>query len=82
MKALLAELKKAKANSLNHFVDEKYEVNVRFVDKTKGMNMILDSCAQVSITNRKLIINHQNDPTKKFERDFIFMTASPLLVTY
>ena len=32
MKTLLDELKKAKANCVNHFVGGKYLVNVRFVD--------------------------------------------------
>ena len=49
MKTLLDELKKAKANCVNHFVEEEYEVNVRFVDEAKGMNMIVDSGAPVSI---------------------------------
>ena len=43
MKTLLDELRKAKANCVNHFVEEEYEVNVRFVDEAKGMQMILDS---------------------------------------
>ena len=34
---------------LNHFVEEEYEVNVRFVDEAKGMNMIMDSGAPVLI---------------------------------
>ena len=34
MKNLLDELKKAKANCVNHFVKEEYEVNARFVDET------------------------------------------------
>ena len=37
MKTLLDELKKAKVNCVNHFVEEEYEVNVRIVDEAKGM---------------------------------------------
>ena len=43
MKNLLYELKMAKANCVNHFVEEEYEFNVRFVDEAKGMQMIVDS---------------------------------------
>ena len=53
LKILLDELKKDKANCVNHFVEEEYEVNVRFVDKTKGMNMIVDSGSPVSIISSK-----------------------------
>ena len=54
MKTLLDELKKAKANFVNHFVEEEYEVNVRFVDEAKGMQMIVNSGALVSISTSKL----------------------------
>ena len=53
MMTVLDELKKAKANCVNHFVEEEYEVNVRFVDEAKGINMIVDSGAPVSIATSK-----------------------------
>ena len=53
MKTLLDKLKKAMENCVNNFVEEEYEVNVRFVDEAKGMNMIVDSGALVSIATSK-----------------------------
>ena len=38
---------------VNHFVEEEYEFNVRFVDEAKGMQMIVDSGAPVSIGTSK-----------------------------
>ena len=38
---------------VNHFVEEEYEFNVRFVDEAKGMQIIVDSDAPVSITTSK-----------------------------
>ena len=38
---------------VNHFVEEEYEFNVRFVDEAKGMQMIVDSGAPVSIATSK-----------------------------
>ena len=38
---------------MNHFVVEEFEINVRYVDEAKGMNMIVDSGAQVSIATSK-----------------------------
>ena len=49
------ELKKAKANCVNHFVEEEYKVNVRFVDENKGMQIIVDSGTPVSIATSKWI---------------------------
>ena len=51
MKTLLDELKKAKANCVNHFVEEEYEVNVRFVDEAKGMQMIVVLQFQSQLVN-------------------------------
>ena len=68
MKALLDELKMAKANCVNYFVEEEYEVNVRFVDEAKGMNMIVDSGAPVSITTSKWMEKYlKNMEVKKDE---------------
>ena len=38
---------------VNHFVEEEYTVNVRYVDEAKGMQMIVDSGAPVSIATSK-----------------------------
>ena len=38
---------------MNHFVEEEYKVNVRYVGEAKGMNMIVDSGAPVSIATSK-----------------------------
>ena len=38
---------------VNHFVEEEYEFNVRFVDEAKGMQLIVDSGAPVSIATSK-----------------------------
>ena len=35
MMAVLDELKKAEANCMNHFVEKKYKLNVRFVDEAR-----------------------------------------------
>jgi len=53
MMAVLDEFKKAKANCVHHFVAEEFEINVRYVDEAKGMNMIVDSGAPVSIATSK-----------------------------
>lgn len=53
MKTLLDELKKAKANCVNHFVAEEFEITMRYVYETRGMNMIVDSGAPVSIATSK-----------------------------
>ena len=39
MKKMMDELKNSKANCVNHFVAEEFEVNVRYIDKAKGMNI-------------------------------------------
>ena len=49
-KALKETLEKVKANC---FVEEEYEFNVRFVDESKGIQMIVDSDAPVSIATSK-----------------------------
>ena len=68
MMAVLDELKKAKANCVNHFVEEEYEVNVRFVDEAKGMNMIVNSGAPVSIVTIKWMEKYlKNMQVKKEE---------------
>ena len=68
MKTLLHELKNAKANCVNHFVEEEYEVNVRFVDEAKGMQMIVDSDAPVSIATSKWMEKYiKNMEVKKDE---------------
>lgn len=38
---------------MNQFVAEKIEINVRYVDEAKGMNMIVDSGALVSRATSK-----------------------------
>ena len=38
---------------MNNCVEEKFEINVRYVDEPKGMNMIVDSSAPVSIATSK-----------------------------
>merc|ERR1712002_169246 len=53
MKKMMDELKNTKANCVNHFVAEEFEINVRYVDEAKGMNMIVDSGAPVSIATSK-----------------------------
>ena len=55
-------------NCVNHFVEEEYEVNVRFVDEAKGMQMIVDSGAPVSITTSKWMDRYlKNMEVKKDE---------------
>merc|ERR1712114_29241 len=46
---MMDELKNTKA----HFVAEEFEINVRYVDETKDINMIVDSGAPVSIATSK-----------------------------
>ena len=53
MMTVLDKLKKTKVNCVNHFVEEEYEVNVRFVNEAKGMQMIVDTGAPVSIVTSK-----------------------------
>merc|ERR1712002_653612 len=53
MKKMMDELKNTKANCVNHFVAEEFEINVRYVDETKDINMIVDSGAPVSIATSK-----------------------------
>ena len=48
---LLDELKKDKVKY--NLVKEEYEVNIRFVDEAKGMQMIVDSGAPMSIATTK-----------------------------
>ena len=43
-----------KAN-VNHFVEEEYELNMRFGDEAKGIQMIVDSYTPVSIAISKWI---------------------------
>ena len=50
---MMDELKKAKANCVNHLVAEEFEINVRYVDEAEGINMIVDSGAPVSIATSK-----------------------------
>ena len=47
------ELKQSKANCVNHFVAEEFEINVRYLDEAKGINMIVDSGTPVSIATSK-----------------------------
>ena len=61
MMVMLDDLKKTKANCVNHFVEEEYKVNVRFVDEAKGMQMIVDSGAPVSIATSKWIEKYLKD---------------------
>ena len=67
MKKMMDELKKAKANCVNHFVEEEYEVNVRYVDEAKGMNMIVDSGAPVSIATSEWMEKYLNNMEVKKE---------------
>ena len=53
MKKMMDELKKAKVYCVNNFVVEEFEINVRYVDEAKGMNMIVESGAPVSIATSK-----------------------------
>ena len=53
LKLMIDEIKKTKANSVNHFVAEEFEIDVRYVEETKGINMIVDSGAPVSIATNK-----------------------------
>ena len=48
---LLEELKRERVNT--NFVEEEYEVNIRYVDKAKGMQMIVHSGDPKSITTNK-----------------------------
>ena len=61
IKTFIDELKKNKANSENNFVEEEYEVNVRFVDEAKGMQLIVDSGALVSISSSKWMEKYLKD---------------------
>ena len=47
---MLDELKK---DRVCNFVEEEYEVNIRLVNEAKGMQMIVDSGAPMSITTTK-----------------------------
>ena len=47
---MLDELKK---DRVCNFVEEEYEVNIRLVNEVKGMQMIVDSGAPMSITTTK-----------------------------
>ena len=67
MKKMMDELKKSKANCVNHFVVEEFEINVRYVDEAKGMNMIVDSGAPVSIATSKWIEKYLKTMTVKKE---------------
>ena len=50
LKEIIEKIDKVK---VNHFVEEEYTVNVRYVDEAKGMQMIVDSGAPVSIATNK-----------------------------
>ena len=50
MKEMIEKIDKVKVNL---FVEEEYEFNVRFVDESKGIQMIVDSGAPVSIATSK-----------------------------
>ena len=50
MKEMIEKIDKVK---VNHFVEEEYELNVRFVDESKGIQMIVDSGAPLSIATSK-----------------------------
>ena len=68
MKTLVEELTKAKANCVNHFVEEEYEVNMRFLDEAIGMNIIVNSGAPVSIATSKWMEKYlKNMEVKKDE---------------
>ena len=40
-------------DKVNHFVEEEYEFNIRFVDEAKDIQMIVDCGAPVSIATSK-----------------------------
>ena len=50
LKEIIEKLDKVKEN---HFVEEEYTMNVRYVNEAKGMQMIVDSGAPVSIATSK-----------------------------
>ena len=50
LKEIIEKLDKVKEN---HFVEEEYTVNVRYVNEAKGMQMIVDSGTPVSIASSK-----------------------------
>ena len=50
LKEIIEKIDKVKEN---HFVEEEYTVNVRYVNEAKGMQMIVDSGAPVSIATSK-----------------------------
>ena len=52
LKEIIEKIDKVK---VNHFVEEEYTVNVRYVDEAKGMQMIVDSGAPVLIATSKWI---------------------------
>ena len=52
LKEIIEKIEKVK---VNHFVEEEYTVNVRYVDEAKGMQMKVNSGALVSIAASKWI---------------------------
>ena len=48
---MLEELKKERVNT--NFVEEEYEVNIRYVDEAKGMQMIVDNFTPKFIATNK-----------------------------
>ena len=50
LKEIIEKIDKVKEN---HFVEEEYTVNVRYVNEAKGMQMIVDSGTPVSIATSK-----------------------------
>ena len=61
LKDVLDKVDKLEKVKVNHFVEEEYEVNVRFVDETKGMQIIMDSGVPVSIVSSKWIERYLKD---------------------
>ncbi len=73
MKEIIEKIDKVK---VNHFVEEEYTVNVRYVDKAKGMQMIVDSGTPVSIATSKWMERYLKEmEVKKDEITEIMMTS-------
>merc|ERR1712115_580271 len=77
LKEILEKLDKVKES---HFVEEEYIMNVRYVNETKGIQMIVDSGAPVSIATSKWIemrLQKENViGNSKWERMFIRVQKS------
>merc|ERR1712002_819081 len=58
LKEILEKLDKVKES---HFVEEEYIMNVRYVNETKGIQMIVDSGAPVSIATSKWMEKYLNE---------------------